>query len=149
MKWYYAAVYATAETNAKCISSPLTAMWHTARARKTGCCSQTSAHGGRTGSSMRTRIQFTASKAPALSPTHLIFLLVVQLSDCCLHISSLLSIDDITGKGVWNNLTVWELHTNSKRLRIWLCTSQSLSESQLCHTAIALTQPAPKNDISK
>lgn len=88
------------------------------RRSRPSCCSQTSAHGGRAGSCMRTEIQFTARKAAALSRTHLLFLLVVQLSDCCLNISSLLSIDDITGKGVWNNLTVWKLHANSRRLRI-------------------------------
>lgn len=93
-------------------------MWNNCRSSQPSCCSQSSAHGGRAGSSMRTEIQFTAGKAPALSRTHLLFLLVVQLSDCCLHISSLLSTDDIAGKGVWNNLTVWELHANSIRLRI-------------------------------
>lgn len=82
------------------------------------CCSQTSAHGGRAGSSMRIQIQFTAGKAPALSRARLLFLLVVELSDCCLNISSLLSIDGITGKGVWNNRSVWKLHANSIRLRI-------------------------------
>lgn len=96
----------------------LPGMWNNRRRSRPSCCSQTSAHGGRAGSSMRTEIQFPARKAPALSRAHLLFLLVVQLSDCCLNISSLLSTDDITGKGVWNDLAVWKLHANSIGLRI-------------------------------
>lgn len=41
---------------------PCLALWHTARAPQTGCCSQTSAHGGRMGSPTRTRIQFAEAK---------------------------------------------------------------------------------------
>jgi len=78
---------------------------------RTGCCSHPSAHGGRTGSAMSTPVRFTASRAPALCRTHVRFLLAAQLSDCYLHISGRCSIIDLTGKGVWNNWTVWEPHS--------------------------------------
>lgn len=117
-KGFCAPARAGGGTDANRVHCSSLGMWNNRRSSQPSCCSQSSAHGGRAGSSMRTEIQFTAGKAPALSRTHLLFLLVVQLSDCCLHISSLLSTDDIAGKGVWNNLTVWELHANSIRLRI-------------------------------